>query len=344
MRTVEICGAAGRSKVFIGERLENSKRYIPTGRLVIITDTNVNRIYGKTFPAGEVIEIPSGEKIKTLDTVQKIYGQLMQLSADRSVFITGIGGGIVCDITGFVASTYLRGVRFGFVATSLLAQVDASVGGKNGVNFQGYKNMVGCFNQPEFVLCDMHMLKTLPKREILCGFGEIAKHAFIGDAKLVDFIEQNVKKALALDEDVIAKLVYESVCIKSSIVNTDEKEKGERKKLNFGHTVGHAIEKTTDELLHGEAVSVGMVVAANLSCKRGLLSTRDAQRVAGLLAKFGLPTFLKMEPEKIVDAAKKDKKRFGDYLDFVLLKKLGMAVLEKIHIKELEVVLGGESF
>lgn len=336
MRTLEIKGITGTSRIFVGERLENLLKYIPAERFVIITDTNVGRIYRRDFPPCEVIEIGTGEKIKTLDTVQHIYKQLLELAADRSVFVIGIGGGIVCDITGFVASTYMRGVRFGFVSSTLLAQVDASVGGKNGVNFLGYKNMIGNFNQPEFVICDMSLLKTLPEREVSCGFGEIAKHAFIGSADMCDYIEKNFNRALDLDEEVISKLVYDSVVIKSSIVSQDEKEKGERKKLNFGHTFGHAIEKTTNALLHGEAISVGMVVASKLSSKRGLLSTQDVKRIEKLLLKLELPITLDTDREKMVDAIKKDKKKMGDDIDFVLLGGIGNAVLEKISIKDLE--------
>jgi 3-dehydroquinate synthase len=339
MRTLEIKGITGTSRIMVGERLENLKDYIPADKFVIITDENVGRIYGKDFPQCEIIQISTGEKIKNIETLQYIYEKLLALEADRSVFIIGIGGGIVCDIAGFIASTYLRGVRFGFVSSTLLAQVDASVGGKNGVNFHGYKNMIGNFNQPEFVICDMNLLKTLPKREVLCGFGEIAKHAFIGDAGMCDFLEQNYKKALNLDEEVITRLVYDSVVIKSTIVNRDEREKGERKKLNFGHTFGHALEKTTDILLHGEAISVGMVVASHLSASKGLLSKQDVERIETLLAMLELPITLDMNRIKMIDAIKRDKKRQGDDIDFVLLDGIGNAVLEKISIKELEDVV-----
>ncbi len=339
MRTLEIKGITGTSRIMVGERLENLKDYIPADKFVIITDKNVGQIYGKDFPQCEVIQISTGEKIKNIETLQYIYEKLLALEADRSVFIIGIGGGIVCDIAGFIASTYLRGVRFGFVSSTLLAQVDASVGGKNGVNFHGYKNMIGNFNQPEFVICDMNLLKTLPKREVLCGFGEIAKHAFIGDAGMCDFLEENYKKALNLDEEVITRLVYDSVVIKSTIVNRDEREKGERKKLNFGHTFGHAIEKTTDILLHGEAISVGMVVASHLSASKGLLSKQDVERIETLLATLELPITLDINRKKMIDAIKRDKKRQGDDIDFVLLDGIGNAVLEKISIKELEDVV-----
>ncbi len=339
MRTLEIQGTTGRSRIMVGEKLENLTTHIPVEKCVIITDENVGRIYSEKFPPCEVIEISTGEKIKNIETLQYVYGKLLDCEADRSVFIIGVGGGIVCDIAGFVASTYLRGVRFGFVSTTLLSQVDASVGGKNGVNFRGYKNMIGNFNQPEFVICDMNLLKTLPKREVLCGFGEIAKHAFIGDVGMCDFLEQNYRKALDLDHEVISKLVYDSVMIKSKVVNRDEKEAGERKKLNFGHTFGHAIEKTTDTLLHGEAISVGMVVAANLSVERSLLSRQDAERIKVLLARLELPVTLETDRERMIDAIKRDKKREGDYIDFVLLEGIGRSVLEKISIKELQEVV-----
>jgi 3-dehydroquinate synthase len=339
MRTFEIKGITGTSKILVGENLKNLEDYVPAEKFVIITDENVNRIYGKDFPACKIIEIATGEKVKNLDTVKYIYEQLVKFEADRSVFLIGVGGGIVCDITGFIASTYMRGVKFGFVSSTLLAQVDASVGGKNGVNFHGYKNMIGCFNQPEFVICDMNLLKTLPRREILCGFGEIVKHAFIGSRDMCDYIEQHYKRALALDDEIINRLVYDSVVIKSSIVNRDETEKGERRKLNFGHTFGHAVEKTTDELLHGEAISVGMVVASKLSEKRGLLSTQDTKRVEALLTRLELPISLVTNREKMMDAIKRDKKRIGDDIDFVLLDGIGNAILEKISIRELEEVV-----
>jgi 3-dehydroquinate synthase len=261
--------------------------------------------------------------------------------ADRSSFIVGIGGGIVCDIAGFIASTYLRGVRVGFVASTLLSQVDASVGGKNGVNFEGYKNMVGVFNQPEFVVCDMNLLKTLPEKEVLCGLAEVVKHAAIGDADLFSYLEKYYKRALQLDAEVIEKIVYDSVLIKSSIVNKDEKEEGERRKLNFGHTLGHALEKTTGAP-HGEAVSAGMVVASALSEKRGYLSTEEKERIEALLKKFQLPTRVQLDGKRVLDAVRKDKKREGEEINFVLLQGIGQAVVEKISMEELETVVSEE--
>lgn len=343
MKTLEIFGTAGASSIRIGERLQNLEQYIDAAKAVIITDTNVAQLYRKYFPPCDIITIGTGEKIKTLDTAGDIYQRLVALEADRSVFIIGIGGGIVCDIAGFVASTYLRGVRFGFVSSTLLSQVDASVGGKNGVNYGGYKNMIGVFNQPEFVICDINLLHTLPQKEVLCGLAEIVKHAAIKDAELFAYLEKNHQKALALDNEVIEKIVYDSVVIKSSVVNQDEKEKGERRKLNFGHTFGHAFEKTTG-VLHGEAVSAGMVIASMLSAKRGRLSDDEVQRIVALLEKLKLPTRIKADGKKLLDALHKDKKRQGNQIYFVLLNAIGHAFVEQISLTALAVEIKALGF
>jgi 3-dehydroquinate synthase len=337
MKTLNIQGRASGSRIQVGESFRNVSGYLPE-RTIIITDANVRRLYGREFPDCPVIEIGPGEAVKNLDTVRYIYDELIRAEADRSVFILGIGGGIVCDITGFAASTYLRGVGFGFVASTLLAQVDASVGGKNGVNFSGYKNMVGVFNQPEFVICDPEMLKTLHPEEVLCGFAEIVKHAAIADADMFAYLEENCSRALALAPDVIEKLVYDSVVIKSGIVNRDEREKGERRKLNFGHTFGHAVEKVS-QIPHGQAVSIGMVVASALSVKRCGLNPESADRITTLLERLGLPTRIQVDKIRALDALKRDKKREGDEIFFVLLQEIGTSVIEGITIKELEGVI-----
>ncbi|MBW1724317.1 MAG: 3-dehydroquinate synthase [Deltaproteobacteria bacterium] len=337
MKILKIHGDTGSSVIRVGETLERLDKYIPPENVVIITDINVKNLYGHKFPPHPVITVETGEKIKTLHTVEYICEELVALGADRSTFIVGIGGGIVCDITGFVASIYLRGVRFGFVSSTLLSQVDASVGGKNGVNFKGYKNMIGVFSQPEFVICDLNLLKTLPKKEILCGLAEIVKHAVIGDADLFTYLEEQYKKALDMDMGVVEKLVYESesIVIKSGIVNRDELEKGERRKLNFGHTFGHAIEKTTG-VPHGEAVSAGMVIASALSVKRGFLPAKDGERIKNLLRNLRLPTHLKADRKMVLDALKKDKKRQGDRIYFVWLNEIGNAFVDRIPMGELE--------
>ena len=338
MDTLEIFGASCKSTLFIGEKLENISAHLPSSQVVIITDANVRNLYQDRFPKGKIIEIGMGEENKTLETVRNIFEQLISLEADRSVFIVGIGGGIVCDITGFVASTYMRGVRFGFGATTLLAQVDASVGGKNGVNFAGYKNMVGVFNQPEFVICDPDVLGTLSDQDRGCGLGEVVKHAAIADDELFGYLEKNVEEILALNPQAVHKMVYDSAVIKSGIVNRDEKEGGERRKLNFGHTLGHAVEKV-HKLPHGEAVSIGMMVAANLSAQKGYLKTAQIARLENLLKALKLPTRIAVDKSRVMDALRHDKKRENDTVHFVLLRRLGEAVVEPIPLSDLESVI-----
>ena len=333
MKTLQIHGSAGDSTILVGAKLPDFR--IPAEKAVIIADATVTQFHREDFPPLEVIEIGSGERIKNLDTVKGIYEKLLELEVDRSCLILGIGGGVVCDITGFVASTYLRGLRFGLVPSTLLSQVDAGVGGKNGVNLGGYKNMVGTFNQPEFVICDTNLLDTLPQREILSGLAEIVKHAAIGNEYLFSYLEENWEKALRLDTEVIEKLVYDSLLVKSSIVNRDEKERGERRKLNFGHTFGHAIEKASG-VSHGEAVSAGMVLASALSRKRGYLSSKDTERIEALLKQLKLPARLPVNRKSLLDAIRKDKKRNGNNINFVLLQVIGCAVVEEIALKELE--------
>jgi len=338
MKTLKIQGTTGVSNIRIGERLQHLKNYVDAEKAIIVTDTNVKHYYQKKFPPYDVITVETGEKIKNLDTVRNIYRKLVELEADRSTLLIGIGGGIVCDITGFVASTFLRGMRFGFVSSTLLSQVDASVGGKNGVNFEGYKNMIGVFDQPQFVICDLDLLKTLPEKEILCGLAEIIKHAAIQDAELFTYIETHAEKILSLDTEVMEKLVHNSVAIKARIVNRDEKEKGERRKLNFGHTFGHALEKTTG-VSHGEAVSAGMMLAAEISEKKGGLPADDANRLKKMLQRFNLPTKLPADRTTILEALRKDKKRAGDHIFFVLLSAIGNAFVEKIAVKDFEALI-----
>lgn len=334
MQPFKVKGGFGLSSIYVGERLKNLKNYLPPAQTIIITDENIKTHYGKAFPDVPVITIGTGEKIKTLATVEMILKKLIHHACDRSSFIVGIGGGIVCDITGFVASTFLRGVKFGFVSTSLLSQVDASVGGKNGVNLDSYKNMVGVFSQPEFVICDTALLNTLPENEISNGLAEIVKHALISDAEMFEFLEQNKQKALSLDHETIFRLVATSVGIKSRVVQQDEKESGERRNLNFGHTIGHAIEKI-EKAGHGRAVSMGMVAAARFSQERDLIPGKTVSRIISLLNDLNLPTTLDYPAKEIISAVGKDKKKQGTDLYYIFLEQIGRARVEKISFDEM---------
>jgi 3-dehydroquinate synthase len=335
MTSIKISGGTGNSRILIGESISNFRNYLPDGKTIIITDQRVNDLYGHYWKGFQMITIGQGESIKTLETVQMIISQLLEMGADRKTFILAVGGGIVCDIGGFAASVFMRGLKFGFISTTLLSQVDASVGGKNGVNFKGFKNIVGIFNQPEFVLCDPSVLKTLERKEISNGLAEIVKHALIADAGMFNFLEKNTAGLLDLEDEIINKVVTRSVEIKAKIVNLDEKEQGERRKLNFGHTFGHAIEKISG-ISHGNTVSLGMVVAARYSSEKGYLDKTGLQRIISLLEQLELPVLSDYDSFQILDALFRDKKREGDNIHFVLLKKIGQAVVEKLPI---EVVL-----
>jgi 3-dehydroquinate synthase len=335
MKTITIHTSNRSSHIVIGEKIQNLPDYVRGKKCILITDDNILDHYRDQLPDWPIISIGQGEQNKTLATLVEIFEKLVNLEADRSHFIVGIGGGIVCDVAGFAASVYMRGLPFGFVSTTLLSQVDASVGGKNGVNFLKYKNMLGVFSQPEFVICDPLMLRTLKKNVFISGFAEIVKAGAIRSESLIEFLEKNADQALSADPVAIEDIVYRSVRIKADIVETDEKERGERRKLNFGHTFAHAFENMTD-IMHGEAVSMGMVLASRLSVALGTLSETDAVRLEKLLVRLQLPVKPVVDVEQALAPMKKDKKKEGDSLHMVLLKHLGEAVIEKITFNKLE--------
>lgn len=335
METIQVKGKKSESTIIVGESISNLSEYIPSKGIYIITDENVDKIYRNFFPNFPKYIVKPGEESKNLLSVSEIYRWLLDTGADRSSFIVGIGGGVVCDIAGFVASTYMRGVEFGFVATSLLAQVDASVGGKNGVDFDGFKNIVGTFNQPKFVICDTSMLKTLPAIELSNGFAEMIKHCLIADANDFAFMEENIEKLMNYDVEAITPLLAKSVRIKANIVTADEHEKGERKKLNLGHTWGHAVEKVSG-YPHGQSVSIGLEFSARLSSEKGLLEKRDYMRLMNLLRELQLPICTSINPLKIFDALTKDKKKVDDSIDFILMKGIGNVVIERLQLNDIK--------
>ena len=334
MERIPVQGQYTESEVLVGERMENLSAYAKADKVFYITDENVHRLYGHHWVGKPCFVLKPGEGSKVPELALEIYRWLIREGADRQSFIAGVGGGMVCDLAGFVATTYLRGLRFGFVATSLLAQVDASVGGKNGVNIDGYKNLVGTFNQPEFVICDTALLKTLPLAEVQNGLAEVVKHALIADADMFDKITSNITNILSLQPDMINYLVSRSVHIKSAIVSRDERENNERRKLNLGHTWGHAVEKT-DRIPHGHAVSIGLVFAADLSVKMGYMSTRERESLVALLQKLGLPVSTQTPAATVYDALLKDKKKEAGTMHFVLMKGIGNVVVEPVALKDL---------
>ena len=246
----------------------------------------------------------------------------------------GIGGGVVCDLTGFAASIYMRGLSFGLVATTLLSQVDASVGGKNGVNFQGYKNLVGCFHQPDFVLCDYSLLHTLPKTEIVSGLAEMVKHGLIASREHWDDINKSRSALDSLHARTLERLLTASISIKAGIVEQDEHEAGARRILNFGHTLGHAIEKVY-RLPHGKAVSLGMIIANRLSVIQGILPEEEAKTIENCMKELGIPVHRELDYRGLLDAIMKDKKKEADRIHVVLLKEIGKAIVKSLPVSEL---------
>ncbi len=335
MKEIRLKTNESSCRILVGESYKEVGKYIPGRKPVIITDENVYEHYGAFFPDGLLITIKPGESSKSLSSASRIYGQLMANEIDRKAFVLGMGGGIVCDLAGFIASTYLRGLPFGFVSTTLLSQVDASIGGKNGVNYEGYKNMVGVIRQPDFVICDPAMLPTLPAAEYHMGFAEVIKYGAIFDRDLFELLEKEHARALDGEADILEEII--GICAESKcrIVEADEKETGERKKLNFGHTFAHAFEKISG-IPHGEAVSMGMVLAAGISQKLGRIPQRDVDRLQNLLVKYRLPVTYPGSFDEVFEVMKLDKKREGDRIGLILLDSIGEAVIHDIEMKTLQ--------
>jgi 3-dehydroquinate synthase len=338
MKKLMLHGSDLESTILIGEHFQNVGNYLPQARVILITDRQVYESYSEFFSLYETIITGTGESIKTLETITAIYEQFIEREVDRSTFLLGVGGGVVCDITGFAASTYLRGLRFGFMPTTLLAQADAAVGGKNGVNFHGLKNRIGTFRQPDFVLCDPSFFRTLPKREFHSGLAEVLKQAIIADKNLFGYIENNITGILALKPEVMEQIISDSLRIKSDIAGRDERETGERRKLNFGHTVGHAIEQLSN-LTHGEAVSVGMIIAATASSQTGLLPEKSLIRIINLIKQLNLPAVSPVPAGKVIDILKQDKKRDGETIHFVWITDIGHAVVKETALTQLADIL-----
>lgn len=318
----------------IGEKYSN---------ILIVSDTNVGRLYGKelqnilsrTGKPVYSINLPSGENSKSFLQVQKIQSFLLKNNFNRDSLIVAFGGGVVGDLAGFVASTYMRGVDFCQIPTTLLAMVDSSVGGKTGINLSGSKNIIGSFYQPVFVIAETRFLKTLDDEEWICGLGEILKYSIIATKDYFDFVSRNLKKILSRDDAIVEKIVCESVKIKASVVKLDEKEAGLRKILNLGHTFGHAIESILNyKIKHGTAVIAGLMLVSELSKKAGVLYEKDYIRIKKLLQNFKLNINLKKSyTAKMLKLMLKDKKSRNGKIKFVLIKNIGHLIIDA-EVKE----------
>jgi 3-dehydroquinate synthase len=341
MRVVKVPLGSRSYSVLIGPgllpRLGTECRKLGLGRrCAVISDRNVAPRFARRAIASlksarfepVLITVPAGETAKSLKTVQACYDQLAAHRLERQSFIVALGGGVVGDLAGFVAATYLRGVPFVQVPTTSLAQVDSSVGGKVGVNLKAGKNLVGAFYQPKLVLCDLDTLRTLPKREFRAGLAEVIKYGIIYDEPLFELLEDRLAKLLNLDPKLLGEVVARCCEIKADVVGQDETESGLRAILNFGHTIGHAIENSVGygKYLHGEAISIGQVVAARLSCEVLGLCGGCAERIRDLFRRAGLPTEIRLnaaQRNRLLAAMKLDKKVSGGEVKFVLAEEIG---------------------
>ena len=316
--------------------ISHLKEIFDVKNAVFITDSTVFAAHRKKFKHYKVIVLKPGEVYKTQETVNSIIQQLINFEADRKTILIGVGGGVVTDITGFVASTYMRGIKFGFVPTTLLALVDASIGGKNGIDIGVYKNIVGVTTQPSFILHDLFFLNTLPETEWQSGFAEIIKHACIKDAAMFKELQQNFLKYYKNKKTEACLLIQRNVKIKLKVVQQDEFERGERKLLNFGHTLGHALENQY-KLSHGQAISIGMTYASHIS--QQLLGFKQTEAVVKTLEQYGLPTYFQFDKQKVFDVLKMDKKRERKEMNYILLEKIGKGVIKQIPLNQLEKII-----
>lgn len=308
-------------------------------KICVVSDSSVAEHYLKDvveIAAGCVSKVtsfvfPAGEESKNLNVVEDLYEHLIKEKFDRKDILLALGGGVVGDLTGFAAATYLRGIKVIQLPTTLLAMVDSSVGGKTGVDFRGYKNMVGAFHQPSAVYMNLSTLNTLTDKQYYSGFGEIVKHGLIKDTNYYLYIEEYLDKLNMRDMDILEEVVAGSCNIKRIVVENDPTEKGERALLNFGHTLGHAIEKLMDfKLLHGECVSLGMVAAGYISMKRHMISEDEYSSILEMLKTLNLPvTVSGLDIERIIETSKSDKKMDAGKIKFILLDKPGNAVIQK---------------
>ena len=345
MKTLEVDLGNRSYPIHIGTQLIEQaalfKPYLKASTVFIVTNTTVAPLYAETLcntlrqigKIVRVIALPDGESYKDWQHLQLIFDELLAHGADRQTMIVALGGGVVGDMAGFAAASFMRGIRFIQVPTTLLAQVDSSVGGKTGINHPLGKNMIGAFHQPVAVIADLHTLRTLPARELSAGLAEVIKHGAIADADFLSWIEANTKALLACDTDALAHAVLRSCEIKSAVVSADEREGGIRATLNFGHTFGHAIESGLGygEWLHGEAVGCGMVMGADLSCRLGQITRAEADRLKRIIQSMGLPIQApQLGAKRYLELMQVDKKTEGGQIRYIVLEKLGKAQIKQV--------------
>jgi len=323
-----------KSEIYVGKSWKSVRDLLPNRGIAIITDDNVLRLYGNMFPDFPVFSVAPGEESKKISVIENLAYELLNADIDRDGFLLSIGGGVVSDITGFLASVYMRGIKFGSISTTLLSQVDASVGGKNGVNLGDTKNIIGSIKQPAFVICDPILLSSLPEDEYLSGLAELIKTAIIGDSDLFEMIEKNLDAIINRDTELLSALIAKAVMFKSSVVSEDELETGLRRILNFGHTFGHAIE-LTQNVKHGFAVASGMELATWFSFVKGLICKDERDRIIDILKKFKLTGAKLTDENEMRRLVLHDKKKTGDSINFVFSEGIGQTTVKMINIAEI---------
>jgi len=316
--------------------LSGLNRLAPPANCFIITDENILLHYEAVLKPWKMIVVPAGEASKSFPVVKSIIKQLMDFGADRDALIIGIGGGVITDLCGFVAAVYKRGVRCAFVPTSILGMADASIGGKNGLNVDAFKNIIGTIHQPEFLLYDFNLLKSLPQKEWVNGFAEIIKHACILDAGLFEFLRENTISDFQNNAQKLSALIRRNALLKAKVVQEDEPENGIRKILNFGHTLAHAIENTY-ALPHGHAVAIGMAAAADLSAR--FTGFKEKEKLTQLFRQYDLPCTFPFDPELALQNMLQDKKKRKGKLDYILLETIGKALIKPLAIEEIKPVI-----
>jgi 3-dehydroquinate synthase len=302
---------------------------------VLVTDGNVFEAHTSKFDGWKTIVMKAGEAHKIQSTVDNVINQLIELGADRKSTLVGVGGGVVTDMVGYIAAVYMRGIACGFIPATILAMVDASIGGKNGIDVGVYKNMVGIIRQPSFLLYDVSLLESLPLKEWENGFAEVIKHAAIKDAAMFDELEQYAIPYYQDNKEALQQLIERNCLIKTKVVQEDEFEKADRKLLNFGHTLGHAIENKY-QLMHGHAVSIGMIGAAKISEEINNFSSSEKQRLTKLIEQYGLSASFEFDKAEAFETLKKDKKKAQDVMQYVVLNKIGDAKVMNIPLVQLE--------
>ncbi|MBR6713011.1 MAG: 3-dehydroquinate synthase [Selenomonadaceae bacterium] len=325
MEKVFVDLGAASYEIFIGKDIMDGVKKFLTGKSLLVTQKNIFDLCDVNF-TDEIAFIPDGETSKSLFEAEKLYTRAIEAGLDRKSVIIALGGGVVGDLAGFVAATFMRGINLIQIPTTLLAQVDSSVGGKTAVNHALGKNLIGAFHQPKAVFIDLNFLKTLPEREIKSGLGEIVKYGVISDEKFFSYLEDNADKILQRDLNILAQIVKHSCEIKAKVVSADEKESGLRRILNFGHTLAHAIEEQTGykKFRHGEAVAIGIMAAALISCELGKTSAENVNRIESLLKKFDMMTNCAgLDADKLYSVTFRDKKTVGGVVNWVLMRDFG---------------------